>query len=100
MSEQTKGRAVLVTTEHRGVFFGYLVSGTVPSKEKVQITDMRNCVSWSQEMHGVFGLAAFGPSKSCRIGPKVPDETTLWDITSCVTVSADAVARWESSQWA
>jgi len=92
MSEQ----AVLVTTEHRGVFFGYLVGE--PRKEKVVLKNARNCVSWTQQERGVLGLAAIGPSKECRIGPAVP-ELTLLDITAVATVTPEAVQRWEASPW-
>lgn len=95
MSEN-QGQAVLVTTAHRGVFFGYLVGE--PSKEKVMLTRARNCVSWTQQERGVFGLAAVGPSKECRIGPAVPS-LTLMDITGVATVTPEAVERWEQSPW-
>lgn len=87
---------VLVTTEHRGVFFGYLVGE--PSKEKVKLTRARNCVSWSQKELGVFGLASMGPSRQCRVGAAVP-ELTLYDITSVATVTPEAVTRWEGAPW-
>jgi hypothetical protein len=94
---KTEGRAVLVTTEHRGVFFGYLVGEA--TKEKVLLKNARNCVSWTQQERGFLGLAATGPGKSCRIGPVVP-ELTLWDITSVATVESEAVEAWEKSPWA
>jgi len=88
---------VLVTTEHRGVFFGYLVGE--PSKEKVLLRDARNCVSWTQSERGFLGLAESGPGDGCRIGPKVP-QLTLWDITGVATCTEAAVSRWERGQWA
>jgi hypothetical protein len=96
-SEQSKGTAVLVTTEHRGVFFGHLVGE--PSKEKVLLTDARNVLRWTESERGFLGLASAGPGKNCRVGPKVP-ELTLWDITSVATVSEEALAAWEKSPWA
>lgn len=93
---QDEGQAVLVTTAHRGVFFGYLVGD--PSKEKVSLTDARNCVSWEKSTRGVFGLAESGPSDRCRVGPRV-GELTLWDITSVATCTPAAVQRWEACTW-
>lgn len=96
MTSKSKSKAVLVTTEHRGVFFGYLV-GT-PSKEKVVLTSARNCVSWSNQERGFLGLAQSGPSKQCRVGPSVP-ELMLWDITCVAAVTPEAVERWELGVW-
>lgn len=92
-----QGKAVLVTTAHRGVFFGYL-KGT-PTKERVTLTTARNCVQWTQHERGVFGLAATGPSKGCRIGPAVP-ELELLDITAVAQVTDEARAAWEAAPWA
>ena len=92
-----KTNPVLVTTEHRGVFFGYLIGE--PSKEKVMLSDARNCVSWERSMRGVFGLAEAGPNEQCKIGPAVA-ELTLWDITAVATCTPEAAARWEKSPWA
>lgn len=92
-----EGRAVLVTTEHRGVFFGYLVGE--PAKEKVLLKRARNCVYWSADARGFVGLAEGGPTKSCRVGPAC-DEMTLFDITSVLACSPAAVEAWERSPWA
>lgn len=92
----TKKKPVLVTTEHRGVFFGYLV-GT-PTKEKVKLANARNCVYWDTGTRGFLGLASDGPGDKCRIGFAVP-EITLYDITSVVTVDAKAAEKWEAAPW-
>jgi hypothetical protein len=94
MKERT---AVLVTTVHRGVFFGYASAGI--KGKSISIKDARNCVYWSADVKGFLGLAANGPSSSCKIGPKVP-ELTLTDVTSVSTVSPEAVEKWEKSLWA
>lgn len=89
-------RAVLVTTAHRGVFFGYMRGE--PNKDKIKLARARNCVSWSTAEKGVFGLAVTGPGPSCRVGPAVPD-LTLLDITSVAECSSVAVQAWESGPW-
>lgn len=88
---------VLVTTEHRGVFFGYLVGE--PKKEQVTLERARNCLYWSSDVRGFLGLAEIGPSKDCRVGPAAP-KLTLFDITSVIECTPEAVARWESAPWA
>lgn len=88
--------AVLVTTVHRGVFFGYTADEV--KNKTLKIKDARNCVYWSSDVKGFLGLAASGPSSSCKIGPKVPS-LTLTDVTSVAEVSPEAVEKWEKSPW-
>jgi len=93
MTTQTE-RAVLVTTVHRGVFFGYAenTDGTT-----IKLRAARNCVYWSNDVKGFLGLASNGPSKSCRIGPSADIE--LRDITCVAACSEKAVAAWEAAPW-
>lgn len=90
----SKERAVLVTTEHRGVFFGY---ATDVDGETIALKRARLCVYWSADVKGFMGLAANGPSAACRIGP--PADITLRKITAVCTVTTDAVRAWESAPW-
>ena len=92
---QPKERAVLVTTAHRGVFFGY---ATKTDGDTVRLRRARNCIYWSVDVKGFLGLAANGPSESCRVGP--PADIDLRAVT-CVAEVTDAAARaWESQPWA
>ena len=88
-------RAVIVTTEHRGVFFGY---ATETDGEVIELKRARLCVHWSADVKGFMGLAAGGPTKTCRIGPAVP-EIELRKITAVISVSPEAVKAWESAPW-
>jgi hypothetical protein len=88
-------RPVLVTTAHRGIFFGYMNGDD--GKTTVKLKRGRNCLYWSSELKGFLGLAAFGPSQSCRIGPAA--DITLMDVTSVSEVTAEAAARWEAQPW-
>lgn len=96
MSTESNGKAVLVTTAHRGVFFGYLEGE--PSKEKVKLTRVRNVLHWTQAEKGFLGLAAMGPGAECRIGPAAPEQT-LFDITSVTTCTPESVTRFEAQPW-
>lgn len=87
-----KDKAVLVTTEFRGVFFGY-VEDDKHLPEKVTLSKVRNCIYWSSDVGGFLGLAADGPSKDCKIGTEVP-EVTLWKVTSVTPVSDEAAKKW------
>ena len=90
-------RAVLVTTVHKGVFFGRLESFEDDLKI-VTLNDARNCIYWSEEVHGFLGLAATGPTKGTRVGPAVP-VLTLTDVTSIADCTAEATKAWEKATW-
>lgn len=90
----TKERAVLVTTEHRGVFFGY---ATETDGATITLRNARNCIYWSADVKGFLGLAATGPSASCRIGPRA--DITLRAVTCVAECTPAAVAAWESAPW-
>lgn len=92
---RAKERPVLVTTNQRGVFFGYLVGKAGPV---VKLKRARNAIYWSEDMQGFLGLAAKGPSGGCRIGPAV-EEIELLGVTSVSAVSPAAVERWEKAWW-
>ena len=88
------GRPVLVTTAHRGVFFGY---ADRTDGETITLKRARLAVYWSSDLKGFMGLAANGPSATCRIGP--PADITLRNITAVVEVTPAALAQWESAPW-
>jgi hypothetical protein len=90
------GRPVMVTTEHRGVFFGYLDG---QPGETVTIRQARCCLYWTTGVKGFLGLAAKGPSKACRVGPPAPS-LTLMKVTSVAEVAPEAVDAWEDAPWA
>ena len=86
---------LVVTTAHRGVFFGF----AKPTENKtIRLRDAQMCVYWSADVKGVLGLASKGPSSSCRIGPPVPF-ITLQDITSITEASEEAAKAWAKQPW-
>lgn len=89
-------QAVLVTTEFRGVFFGYLEAKHDKSPEKVTLTKARNCIYWASSVGGFLGLAAKGPDSNCKIGTQV-EELTLYSITSISPVTKEASEKWEKA---
>jgi len=94
LTKKLSERPVIVTTEHRGVFFGY---ATATSGETIQLRRARLCIYWSADLRGFMGLASNGPTRGCKIGPAADIE--LRDITSVVEVSPEAVAKWEAAPW-
>jgi hypothetical protein len=98
MKKQTKKVSkeipVLVTTAHRGVFFGYTSDW---SGNTITLKRARMCAFWSRAMKGVFGLASIGPDADCRIGH--PCDLEVRNVTAVAQCSADAAARWEAAPW-
>lgn len=94
MTKATAPRAVVVTTEHRGVFFGYTnkIDG-----DTIKLDRGRLCLYWSGDVKGFMGLAALGPSQQCRVGPQA--DITLHNITSVIEVTPEAAAKWEEAPW-
>ena len=92
---RSKDRAVLVTTTHKGVFFGY--AGETDGAT-IKLRAARNCIYWSADVKGFIGLAATGPSKGCKIGPSADIE--LRDITCVVECTPEAITAWEGAPWA
>lgn len=95
MARENGKPKVVVTTKHRGVFFGAL-----ESKQGTEVTlrDARVCVYWSQATKGFVGLAATGPLAGSRISPAAP-KMEIVDVTSVLYCSPEAVKQWESGIW-
>lgn len=94
MAKETAERAILVTTAHRGVFFGY---ATETDGAIIKLRAGRNCLYWPAENKGFMGLASLGPVKGARVGPAADIE--LRDITSVALCTPAAVAAWEAAPW-
>jgi hypothetical protein len=89
-----KERAVVVTTQHRGVFFGY---ATDTDGAIIKLRAARNCIFWPVENKGFMGLAAMGPVQGARVGPAA--DISLRDITSVIEATEQAVKAWENAPW-
>jgi hypothetical protein len=97
MSKTHGQRPVLVTTAHRGVFFGYLVGK--PSKEKTVIDRARNVTYWDASVRSFLGLAAIGPSAQSRVS-EASGQSTLFDVTGVFVCTPEAVEKFEKGPWA
>lgn len=93
-TEAPTERAVLVTTTHRGVFFGY---ATDTSGTTIKLRDARNCIYWPVQNRGFLGLAKMGPVGGAKIGPAADIE--LRDITCVAECTPQAVEAWEKAPW-
>ena len=93
MPSEPKGRPVLITTEFRGVFFGYAED---TSGDTVVLTNCRNCIYWPSSQGGFGGLASEGPAEGARIGARIA-KAELRKVTSVLEVEPSAVEKWEAA---
>jgi len=92
---------VVVYTDKRGVFFGYVKPSALIGEEwrrRLDLEDARMAVYWSSDVGGVLGLAAKGPSADCRISPAVPLHVCV-DIHGVTRCTDEAVEAWEKAPW-
>jgi hypothetical protein len=92
-TSNNNGKPVLVTTEFRGVFFGFVKDDSNLPAE-ITLTNARNCIYWASSVGGFLGLASKGVNSDCTIGSQV-EEITLYKITSVTQVSEEAAKTWE-----
>jgi hypothetical protein len=93
-----KRRPVLVLDTHRGIYWGYIVE-TLEGGNAVRLENARHCFYFNavDGHEGVYGLAAAGPGKGSKIGPKV--DMLIRDVSKVVECSKEAATRWESVAW-
>jgi len=85
-------RPVIVTTEFRGVFFGYTEDST---GENIILKNARNCIYWSSAQGGFMGLASKTLSEDCRIGAEVLS-IDLRKVSSVLEMSKEAEESWRN----
>lgn len=96
--KQQKRIGVVVTTLHKGVFFGHVPATQKMDVKTVRLADARMCIYWAVSVKGMPGLAATGPDKDCKISPKCPSMTAQ-DVTAIFECSPEAVDAWEKAPW-
>ena len=88
MKNNTQSRPVIVTTKHRGVFFGY-ASDT--RGEVIDLTGAKMAIYWGT-MRGLHQLAETGPTSSSKIS--APADVQLRDVTAVFEVTPAAAEVW------
>lgn len=83
---------VLVTTVHRGVFFGKLTS---QNGNSVELAEARCAIYWNTK-GGFLELAEVGPNEGSKIGSTAL-RIQLFDVTSISEVTPEAVEKWQAA---
>jgi hypothetical protein len=87
----TAERPVIVTTEHRGVFFGY-ASDT--SGSAIHLKRARMAIYWGTTS-GLMQLAETGPTPSSKISARA--DLDVRKVTAVFEVTPEAAAKWEAA---
>lgn len=85
-------RAVIVTTSHRGVFFGY--TDAKEGAEIIQLKRARMAIRFGTT-RGLMQLAQTGPTPSSKISDRADLEVR--SITAVFAVTPEAVKAWEAA---
>ena len=91
MSKTSTPTPVLVTTKHRGVFFGYALD---TSGETIHLTRARCAIRFGTT-GGFMELAEFGPTAKSKVGARA--DIQVRDVTSVTLVTEQATAAWEAA---
>src|SRR4051794_12475271 len=84
-------RAVIVCTEHRGVFFGYAAD---TKGDTVHLRGARMAIRFGTT-RGVMELAETGPTSSSKISARADIEVRK--VTAVFEVTSQATERWEAA---
>lgn len=87
----------IITTDKRGVFMGY-IDPSKQSENSIKATEVRMVVYWSADVKGLFGLAANGPSKGCRVTAAAPS-CVLHGVTAVMTITEKAEKAFLGQPW-
>jgi hypothetical protein len=91
MSETTTHVPVLVTTKHRGVFFGFVDPDQ--KAERTLTLEKARCAIRFGTKDGFLELAKTGPTANSRVGAEAPS-VLLHDITSVTDCTEAATKAW------
>lgn len=86
-------RPVIVCTEHRGVFFGY-VEGDTKGADPIDLKRARMAIYWGTK-RGIMQLAETGPTESSRISARADMEVRK--ITAILECTPESAAAWEAA---
>ncbi len=84
-------RLVIVTTEHRGVFFGY---ATDTSGAVIDLKRARMAISFGTT-RGLMELAETGPTSRSKVSARADLEVRK--ITAVFAVTEEAAKKWEAA---
>lgn len=98
MKEKETGIPIIVCTEYRGVFFGYVDKFPESIPQEIKLYRSKMCVYWSEKVKGIMGLAENKNLSGCKITGEIPS-ILLNRITAIMEVSSEAEKAWQKGNW-
>lgn len=93
-----KPPAVVITTKHGGVYFGYAETLPTVRAPFIRLSGVRCALSWPASTGGVVGLASAGPPAGAKIGPTAPSGE-FESLTSVITCTSEAEQKWLAAKF-
>lgn len=88
-------RLVVVLTEFKEIFCGWTGDTT---GDRIKLRAARQACYYSEQTHGLIGLAVTGPAKGSKIGPAADME--IRKPVNIIECEVAAVEAWENAKWA
>lgn len=85
---------VLITTNNRGVYYGYLAENNAP--DMVRLEKARVCVQWDAGHEGFLVMAVRGPKGVADVSPAV-GSMEVYGVATIATCSPEAAEEWDAS---
>lgn len=85
---------IVVLTEFKEIFAGYTEDAT---GDRIQLRDARQACYFSEETHGLIGLAVTGPGKGSKIGPAANIEVRR--VVNVIECQPTAIKAWSKASW-
>ena len=85
-------KAVIITTEHRGVFYGFIENDQDVNARTMPLKNAKMAIKWGTDK-GVMQLARTGPTNRSKISAEA-DIPALHDITAVFVVTEEAQKQW------
>lgn len=87
-------KPVLVTTNNRGIYYGYLADGF--GSDWIVLDRARVCVSWDTGSRGFLHLAVEGPVGVADVSPAV-GRLTVYGVATVAECSPRAAKAWDEA---
>lgn len=95
MKKAEQERLVVVLTEFKEIFCGW---ATETDGDRILLRAARQACYFSEDTHGLLGLAVNGPGKGSKIGPAANIEVRR--VVNVIECQSAAIDVWEKAKWA
>lgn len=91
--------AVLITTSHRGVYFGYIDESDIDTRPTLRVSNMRHVYYWAKGLAGIYELPTKGPPNGSRLTATPVPEISIDAVANVAPCTPEAIERFENGTW-